>query len=282
MAKDKRWLLLLICIWVTLFIMLPIGTMVLYSLWEVRDFRVQPSFTLSNYATVFHDPIYLALFWKTVRLSCFVALLSTIISFFLALYVIGRGARYKTILYLSVLAPLWVGYLIRIYSWRTILGEQGFINSFLMMVGILKEPSTLFLFNNTAVVITMLCISIPFTFIPIYSVLEKIPASLLLAASDLGANDRKRFVTVTLPLSLPGIVTGFTFAFITAFGDYMAPSLVGGTNGIMIGNVIQTQFGGSFNWPLGAALAVIMLLFILSVMALTRRFTDVKGVFEEN
>jgi len=281
MAKGKNWLLLLIGLWVALFIVIPMGTMALYSFWQVRDFKIVPAFDINNYVTIFKDPVYLSLFWKTIKLSSIIALLSTLISYPLALFVLQRGGAYKSILYLAVLAPLWVGYLVRIYSWRTILGENGLINSLLMTAGILREPSALFLFNNFAVVVTMLCISIPFTFIPMYSVLEKIPRNLLSAAYDLGANEWKAFLTITFPLSLPGIVTGFSFAFITAFGDYMAPSLVGGTTGIMIGNIIQSQFGGSFNWPLGAALAVVMLLFILLVMSVTRRFAEVKGVYED-
>jgi spermidine/putrescine transport system permease protein len=210
-----------------------------------------------------------------------IAMLSTLISYPLAMFVHYYGGRYKTILFLGVLAPLGVGYLVRIYSWRTILGENGFVNSFLMFVGILKEPSSAFIFNSFAVVVTMLCISIPFTFIPIYSSIEKVPHNLIQAAADLGANGRKAFMTVMFPLSLPGVVTGFMLAFITSFGDYMSPTLVGGTSGIMFGNVIQSQFGNSFNWPLGAALGMIMLVFILLIITVTRKLGNVQAIFED-
>nr|WP_249306154.1 ABC transporter permease [Lederbergia citrea] len=199
----------------------------------------------------------------------------------MAIFVHTYGGRYKTILYISVLAPLWVGYLVRIYSWRSILGENGFLNSILMIFGILKEPSSAFLFNSFAVVITMLSIAIPFTFIPIFNAIEKVPANLTQAAADLGANNLKAFWSVMFPLSLPGVVTGFLLAFVISYGDYLTPALVGGPSGIMIGSVIQSQFGNSYNWPLGAALAVIMLVFILLILAVAQKLGDVKGTFED-
>jgi spermidine/putrescine transport system permease protein len=280
-VKSKNLRLFVISLWVLLFIVVPIGTMFLYSFWSVDNFKVVHTFSLDNYLVFFNDPVYFRLFIKTIKLALIVALLSTLISYPLAMIVHHYGGRYKTILFLGVLAPLGVGYLVRIYSWRTILGENGFLNSFLMFLGILKEPSSAFIFNNFAVVVTMLCISIPFTFIPIYSSIEKVPHNLIQAAADLGANGRKAFMTVMFPLSLPGVVTGFVLAFITSFGDYMSPTLVGGTSGIMFGNVIQSQFGNSFNWPLGAAFGMVMLLFILVIIAVTRKLGDVQAIFEE-
>ncbi|MDT3427937.1 spermidine/putrescine transport system permease protein [Paenibacillus forsythiae] len=278
---GKNLMLIMISVWVLLFIVLPVSAMLLFSFWSIDNFRIIHSFSIQNYSKIFQDPIYLSLLWKTIKLALIVAVLSALISYPLALFVNHRRGTLKTILFLGVLAPLWVGYLVRIYSWRSILGESGFINSLLVLTGILKQPSSSLLFNSSAVVITMLCISIPFTFIPIYSAIEKIPGNLLQAAADLGASGSRTFWTVVFPLSMPGVVTGFMFAFITSFGDYMTPSLVGGTSGIMYGNMIQTQFGNSYNWPLGAALSMIMLLFILAVIAATRKIGNVQAIFEE-
>ncbi|AHV98932.1 ABC transporter permease [Paenibacillus sabinae] len=278
---GKNLMLIMISIWVLLFIVLPVSAMLLFSFWSIDNFQIVHSFSIQNYSKIFQDPIYLSLLWKTIKLALIVAVLSALISYPLALFVNHRRGTMKTILFLGVLAPLWVGYLVRIYSWRSILGESGFINSLLVLTGILKQPSSSLLFNSSAVVITMLCIAIPFTFIPIYSAIEKIPGNLLQAAADLGASGSRAFWTVVFPLSMPGVVTGFMFAFITSFGDYMTPSLVGGTSGIMYGNMIQTQFGNSYNWPLGAALSMIMLLFLLAVIAATRRIGNVQAIFEE-
>lgn len=278
---GKNLMLIMISIWVLLFIVLPVSAMLLFSFWSIDNFQIVHSFSIQNYSKIFQDPIYLSLLWKTIKLALIVAVLSALISYPLALFVNHRRGTMKTILFLGVLAPLWVGYLVRIYSWRSILGESGFINSLLVLTGILKQPSSSLLFNSSAVVITMLCIAIPFTFIPIYSAIEKIPGNLLQAAADLGASGSRAFWTVVFPLSMPGVVTGFMFAFITSFGDYMTPSLVGGTSGIMYGNMIQTQFGNSYNWPLGAALSMIMLLFLLAVIAAARKIGNVQAIFEE-
>ncbi|BCG60941.1 ABC transporter permease [Paenibacillus sp. URB8-2] len=278
---GKNLMLIMISIWVLLFIVLPVSAMLLFSFWSIDNFQIVHSLSIQNYSKIFQDPIYLSLLWKTIKLALIVAVLSALISYPLALFVNHRRGTIKTILFLGVLAPLWVGYLVRIYSWRSILGESGFINSLLVMTGILKQPSSSLLFNSSAVVITMLCIAIPFTFIPIYSAIEKIPGNLLQAAADLGAGGSRAFWTVVFPLSMPGVVTGFMFAFITSFGDYMTPSLVGGTSGIMYGNMIQTQFGNSYNWPLGAALSMIMLLFLLLVIAAARKIGNVQAIFEE-
>lgn len=271
----------LIAAWVLLFILIPIGVMAAYSLWSVEDFKIVKKMSFGNYEEIFLNCTYLTVLWKTIRLSVFVGLLASLISYPLAVYICYFGGRYKHFLYLAVLAPLLVGYLIRVYAWRSILSENGVINSILTMTGILAEPTDKLLFNSFSVVVTMLCIAIPFTFIPIYNAIEKIPAYLLNAAADLGASTRQTFITVLFPLSLPGLATGFMFAFIAALGDYMTPSLVGGTSGIMIGNIVQSQFGNSFNWPLGSALAIIILIMTLLVIVVSQKLGDVKGVIEE-
>ncbi len=280
--NNKRILISLISLWVILFILIPIGTMGLYSFWKVDQFKLVRTLTLANYIAFFTDPIYLQLLLKTLKLSVLIACLAVLISYPMALIVHYKGGAFKTVLFLGVLAPLWVGYLVRIYAWRSILGENGFINSVLMLAGVLEKPTTGLLFNNFSVIVTVLCIAIPFTFIPIYTTIEKIPVSLVRASEDLGGTAFYTFTHIVAPLSLPGIATGFMFAFITAVGDYMAPALVGGASGILFGNMIQTQFGNSFNWPLGASLAVILLLCLLLVILILRKLGDVKGTFEEN
>jgi len=279
--NNKTIITGLTLLWVALFILIPIGIMIAYSFWYVEDFKIVKEMTFRNYEEVFSNGTYHTILWKTIKLAALMGLLATLISYPLAIFVHFHGGRHKEFLYLAVLAPLLVGYLIRVYAWRSILGEKGVINSVLTMTGILSEPTDKLLFNNFSVVVTMLCIAIPFTFIPIYNALEKIPAYLLNAAADLGANTRQTFLTVLLPLGLPGIVTGFMFAFISALGDYMTPSLVGGTSGILIGNFIQSQFGNSFNWPLGSALAIVILTITLIVIAISQKLGDVKGVIEE-
>ncbi|MGC1486364.1 MAG: ABC transporter permease, partial [Albidovulum sp.] len=183
-----------------------------------------------------------------------------------------RNPNLRLALYMAVVAPLWVSYLLRAYTWKTILGTTGVLNSFLMSVGILAEPSSVFLYNQTAMIVTLIYVFIPFMVMPIYAVLEKIPRSLTEASSDLGVGRFRTFLMVTLPLSIPGIVAGFTMTFCLTFGDFIAPFLVGGPDGLMIANVIASQFGAALNWPLGSALALVMLVIVLTIIAISDRF----------
>jgi spermidine/putrescine transport system permease protein len=162
--------------------------------------------------------------------------------------------------------PLWVSYLLRAYTWKTILGSEGILNSFLMWTGVISEPSTIFLYNQGAMIVTMAYIFTPFMVMPIYASLEKIPVSLIEASKDLGAPRFMTFLKITLPLSMPGVLAGFTFTFGLSIGDFISPILVGGPYSNMIANVVATQFGMAMNWPLGSALGVVLLFIVLGVI----------------
>jgi spermidine/putrescine transport system permease protein len=140
---------------------------------------------------------------------------------------------------------------------------QGILNSFLMNIGIIDEPSGIFLYNQFAMVVTLTYIFIPFMVMPIYTALEKIPGNLAEASADMGMSNLSTFWKITLPLSMPGVVAGFTMTFCLSFGDFIAPFLVGGPDGQMVANVMVSQFGAALNWPLGSALAVVMLIIVL-------------------
>jgi spermidine/putrescine transport system permease protein len=157
---------------------------------------------------------------------------------------------------------------------RGILGPSGLLNQALIFAGILDRPSDLFLFNLNAVLITMSVIMLPFMILPVFIALERIPKSLLDASADLGATPWQTFRRVTLPMSLPGAVIGAMFCFILATGDFLAPELVGGTQGFTFGRLVFSQFGMAFNWPLGAALSVVLLIAALVVIALAGRIAN--------
>jgi spermidine/putrescine transport system permease protein len=173
---------------------------------------------------------------------------------------------------MAVIAPLWVSYLLRAYTWKTILGSQGILNSFLVSVGILSSPTDLFLYNQFSMVVTLTYIFIPFMVMPIYTALEKIPPNLIEASKDLGVPPFGTFLKVIWPLSLPGVMAGVTLTFCLTFGDFIAPVLVGGPDGVMIANVVTTQYGAALNWPLGSALAIIILAIVLGVIEMSDRF----------
>jgi spermidine/putrescine transport system permease protein len=153
---------------------------------------------------------------------------------------------------------------VRVYAWRTFLGKQGIINSFLMWVGILDEPLLFLLFSRLAVIITLVNIFVPFTVLPILSSLANISPDLIEAAKDLGAKPFTAFLKVTLPLSLTGVVSGFVYAFVLASWDYITPELVGGNTGMMVGRSIADQFVRVGNWPRGSSISFVVLgLFLL-------------------
>jgi spermidine/putrescine transport system permease protein len=197
----------------------------------------------------------------------------------LAYMVSFKMVRGRNLLFMMCIIPLWVSYLVRIIAWRSILGNRGVINSILMAIGIIREPLRIFLYNRFAIAVTLTYICIPFVFIPVYTSLEKIPRNILNAASDLGANEFSTFLNVVLPLSLPGLITGFIFSFIIALGDYIIPLQLGGTQGIMFGNLIWSQFGVAFNWPFGAALGFVLFLISVTILGLTAKFGSTEGGF---
>jgi spermidine/putrescine transport system permease protein len=172
------------------------------------------------------------------------------------------------VLYL-ILISLFSSYLVRVYAWKTILGYNGLINQVLKYLGLIKEPLTFLLYSPTAVIITLVFIFTPYTILPIFSALQNISEDLLEAARDLGSTAISAFLRVTFPLSMPGVITAFIFAFVLAAGDYVTPQMVGGTEGLMVGRIVQDQFGMTYNWPFGSALAyfsIFLFILIISVV----------------
>jgi spermidine/putrescine transport system permease protein len=227
-----------------------------------------PDFQFGNYLILLQDSQYWTVLLRSVKVSILVSLAAFAMGYPLAYFLAFKvqSERLRLFLYVATIVPLWVSYLLRAYTWKTILGSEGILNSFLMWVGILDEPSTLFLYNEFAMVVTMAYIFTPFMVMPIYASLEKIPRSLIEASKDLGAARFSTFWRITLPLTMPGVLAGFTFTFGLSVGDFVSPLLVGGPYSNMISNVIATQFGMAMNWPLGAALGVVMLFIVLGVI----------------
>ncbi len=191
------------------------------------------------------------------------------LSFFLVFKI--RSDKLRAVLYMAVIVPLWVSYLLRAYTWKTILGSEGILNSFLVWSGFLDQPTDIFLYNQFSMVVTLTYIFVPFMVMPIYMALEKIPLSMIEASQDLGVGPFRTFLLVTLPLSMPGVIAGATFTICLTFGDFVAAFLVGGPNGAMIATIIQSQFGAALNWPLGAALSIVMLVIVLTIISLSDR-----------
>ncbi len=268
-----------IAVWMLALVVVPLMFTFLMSFYSSSGLMIDTTLTLENYRLFFTDPLYARILFKSIRLALVISVLSIAAAFPLAYMVSFKIRRGRNMLFMLCIIPLWVSYLVRIIAWRTILGNRGVINSALMAIGVIKEPLTFFLYNQFAIAITLTYICIPFVFIPVYTALEKIPRNLLDASSDLGANELRAFVNVVLPLGLPGLITGFIFSFIIALGDYIIPLQLGGTQGIMFGNLVWSQFGFAFNWPLGAALGFILFAIAVTILGLTSKFGTTEGGF---
>jgi spermidine/putrescine transport system permease protein len=258
-------------LWVGIFLLLPYALMFVHSFWLVRDGMVAHEWNLQNYAKLFQNPVYLEVLFRTMRIAAGVTLLSLLLGYPLAYYMSFHAGVRKDLLYQLVIVPLWVSYLVRGYAWKTILGSEGVLNGFLQYIHVTKEPVSFFLYSPFAVVLMLTHIYTPFVFLPLYASLEHIPRNLIEASHDLGAGSRATFLRVILPLSLPGLLAGATFAFVLTLGDFLAPLLVGGPSSIMIANIVQSLFGTAYDWPLGAAISVCILLLTLSLLFLTER-----------
>jgi spermidine/putrescine transport system permease protein len=266
--------------WISLLVVVPLAIMVVFSLWEVRDYRIDHAWTIDQYRATVGSHLWRTLLVRTLTTALIVATIATAIGLPLAWFVSQRLRRAKALALILLLLPLWVSFLLRAYSWKVILGDRGILNTFLMDIGLITEPLSALLYSRTAVVIALLYVSIPFVFAPIFVAFERIPKELLWASRDLGGSGIRTFTHVAVPLALPGIVTGFAFAFVISVGDFVTPTLVGGTSGTMIGALIVSQFGLAFNWPLGAAMALVLFVVVLVFLALVQRLVRVEAKVE--
>jgi spermidine/putrescine transport system permease protein len=239
---------------------LPIGLLVTFSFWTQDYLDFDRTFTLANYLVFFEKKIYAYLLFKSMKMSGMVTLATVLLAYPMAYFIAFRVKKHKLIWLILITVPFWTSYLLRVFSWKIILGYNGVINSGLLSLGLIDAPLEFLLYNPTAVVVTLAHAWAAFAILPIYVSLEKIDRSLLEAATDLGDNAFWRFIRVTRPLSRPGTRAASLLVFIPTVGDYVTPKLVGGTTGIMIGNIIQSMFGKANNWPLGAALSIISMI----------------------
>ncbi|MDH3378404.1 MAG: ABC transporter permease [Gammaproteobacteria bacterium] len=238
----------------------PFAIMVAVSFWTQHAFDFDTTFTLGRYQDVIDKPIYMALMLRSLAISGACTVVTVLLAYPMAYYVAFHVHRHKLIWIILMTLPFWTSYLLRVFAWKVILGFNGVINSGLKGLGLIEQPLEFLLYSPTAVVITLAHAWAAFAILPIYVSLEKIDRSLLEAATDLGDGPVKRFLGVTLPLSLPGIIAATLLIFIPTVGDYVTPALVGGPSGIMLANNIQAQFGKVNDWPMGAALAMAMMI----------------------
>ncbi|WP_135500902.1 ABC transporter permease [Roseovarius aestuariivivens] len=249
-------------------ILLPFAILVVMSFWTATGFDFDTSFSLENYKQALERPIYAALLERSLWMSGIATVAAVVLCYPMAYFVAFHVHRHKMFWIILMTLPFWTSYLLRVFAWKVVLGYEGVINSFLISVGLIEEPLEVLLYSQSAVIITLAHAWAAFAILPMYVSLEKIDRSLLEAATDLGDGPVMRFLRVTLPLSLPGVISASLLIFIPTTGDYITPALLGGPDGAMIGNLIQKMFGPINNWPMGATLSILLMLCISVICVL--------------
>ena len=243
----------------------PLAMVVTFSFWTQDYLDLNTTLTLNNYREAWGQPLYRVLIARSLSISLIVTFVTVILAFPIAYYLSFKVTRRKSLWLFLITVPFWTSYLLRVFLWKVILGYNGVLNTAFLELGFITEPLTFLLYNANAVVLTLAHAWAPFAILPIFVALEKIDRSLLEAAEDLGDGPLRRFFRITLPLAMPGVIAAILIVMIPTVGGFITPKFVGGTDGLMIANMIQIQFGKANNAPLGAALAVTSMVIVAAI-----------------
>ena len=273
--KDNAsvfWTLALLgTFWLVLFFLIPLGFMWVMSFGEKTSITgIDITWTLANYARSF-DPLYLEILWKSAWLSVFTTALCLMTAYPIAFGICFAPERWKPFLLLLVILPFWINLLIRTYALIAVFRTQGYINLMVgWLLGLFGIPFTPWemLYNNGAVVFGLVYVNMPFMVLPLYATIERLDKAYLEASLDLGASQLQTFLRVTVPLTMPGIISGVILVFIPSLGSFLTPDLLGGANAIMIGNVIERQFKAANDWPFGSAISFLLMYVTFAALAL--------------
>jgi spermidine/putrescine transport system permease protein len=267
--KLRSWFLLPARAWMALFFAVPLAIVCGYSFLTRGDYGgVEQPWTLENLARL-ADPLYLAIFWRSIRIAALSTLLCAILGFPLALF-ISRAGRRKNLYLQLVLLPFWTSFLVRTYAWLFILRDTGLVNTVLARLHLIGAPLPL-LYNDGAVLTGLVYNFLPFFVLPMYATLERLDPALVEAASDLGAGPFATLWRVVIPVSAPGLAAGSVLVFVPCLGAYLTPDLLGGGKSAMLGNLVQNQFTSARDWPFGSAASLVpMLASALLLAALLR------------
>ncbi len=261
---KSRWLAGPYILWMVLFTLIPLGVVCYYALTDYDT----GAFTLSNLSRI---SLYIPIFMKSIWLALISALICLVVGYPVAYYIAGRGATGQRFLYMLVMLPMCMSFLLRTMAWVALLEDTGIINSFIQAIGMQPLP---LIRNDGAVILGMVYNYLPYMIMPLYTVLMKIDHHLVEAAQDLGCRPRQVFSQVTLPLSMPGIISGFTMVFVPAVSTFYISQKLGSSGTALIGDVIETQFKTAYNPNLGAAMSLVLMIIIFVCIAITNRFAD--------
>jgi spermidine/putrescine transport system permease protein len=282
MTKTLRLVTILspVTVWLVFFALIPLGVMAAYSFQGSTTGGVDGSFTLQNYALFLSNSSFQAVLWRSVLIALATAIISVIMAYPLAYFLIYHAGKSGMILLTLMIAPAWTSELLRILAWKLMLGSNGSFNYLFTILGWIPQDSSFIHFGPATVIITLVYTWIPFAAMPIYASLGRIDRSLLEASADLGDNPLRSFLRVTLPMSFSGVMAAFFYVFVPSLGEWVTPAMVGGTTGIMFGNLIQDQFARALNWPMGAAFSLIMLVVALLLTVLITRIMPLTDLME--
>ena len=259
-----------VTLWLAFFVAIPLIYVFIMSFCSIDEaYNVVFKFTTANYQRLF-DPNYVQIYGTSLIVAFLTTAICILIGYPFSFLIARTTSKYKALLYMLIIIPFWTNSLIRIYGWRTFLGTNGWLNTILTTLHITSEPVQ-FLFNRGATVLGMVYCLFPFMVLPLYTAIEKLDKSLLEASSDLGAKGPSTFMRVILPLTMNGIFSGSIMVFIPSLGYFFVADILGGGNSDVIGNLIERQFQSGNNWPLGAALSIILILITLLLVKLYQK-----------
>ena len=269
-------------LWLAVFFLAPFAIVLAISFATATDFvppfafeafadgAIRLADATRNYAFLVADDLYVAAYLSSLRIAAISTALTLLLGYPLAYGIARASDRWRAPLLMLIILPFWTSFLIRVYAWIGILGESGLLNQVLLGLGLLDRPVTI-LGTEWAIVFGIVYAYLPFMVLPLYATLERMDLSLLEAAADLGARPFRAFLTVTLPLSLPGVLAGSMLVFIPAVGEFVIPDLLGGSQTLMIGKVLSDEFFLNRDWPLASAVAIVMLLVLVVPIVLFQR-----------
>ena len=268
-----RYAIALPFLWLAVFFLLPFALVLAIALGTNAPDVAPPvelGFSFKNFALLFSDDLYVAAWLSSLRIAATSTLIALLLGYPMAYAIARARPERRPLLLMLVVLPFWTSFLIRIYAWMGLLAKNGLIDQFLRWSGIADNPGSI-LGTEWAVHLGIVYAYLPFMVLPLYATLEKLDTSLLEAAADLGARPLTAFLTVTLPLSLPGIVAGCLLVFIPSIGEFVVPDLLGGTGTLMIGKVLWDEFFTNADWPLASAVAICLLALLVAPIALFQR-----------
>jgi spermidine/putrescine transport system permease protein len=247
-----------------IFFVTPVAILVTYSFYTFREYNFDSDLTFANYKYALTNEVFRTLFLRTIKIATIVSALVVLLAYPFAWILTFVLPKHRQVLYFLVVLSLFGGYLVRIYAWRTMLGREGLINTTLVSIGLINEPVRFLLNSQYAIVVVMVNFLLPLGVLPIYNAMQNVSPKLIDAARDLGSGPGHILRRIIIPLTMRGVVTAVAFSFIATAAEWVTPLLVGGTGDQMVGNEISYQFGTAINWPLGAALAITLIVAVIA------------------